>query len=264
MEQYFAISTREDLRCCEYLSHKNILVSYFYWKGSLREEYIGRKHLYGDFFMDSGAFSFYNSGKEVYIDEYIKCIYDDKINKYASLDAIGNGQATQENYIIMKNAGLNPIPTFHINTDEKWLRYYIEHSDTLAIGGMVGGDRITANLDRVWKIIMQEKPTMQVHGFGVTNVEIAIRYPWYSIDGSSYNQIVKFSRAAEWQIDNFNIIDTKHFLTKMNVKVEESYGNLRHLLLFWQMEQYNRMIDYINKEHKQRNFNYLINQLTLW
>lgn len=265
MKQYFAVSTNEDMRAMPYLSHKNILISFFYWKGKFKETFQAMRPQLGDFFMDSGAFSFMNSGKTVNITEYIQCIKEDHIQKYSALDVIGDPKGTKDNFLIMKKQGLDPIPTFHINTDESYLYYYLEHSRHLAIGGMVSGDRIVPNLDRIWNIIMQRNPDIQVHGFGVTNVDIGIRYPWHSIDGSSFNQVVKFSRALEWGGKAFNIIDTKVFLEKMGYTIEgTSLGNVRHLLLFWQMEQYNRMIDYINEVHRTKDFSYLTSQQTLF
>ena len=264
MKQYFAISTSADLTPVPYLSKRNILVSYFYWKKSFRERIL-EEHSIEELFMDSGAFSFYNSKNEVNIHEYIKCLKEDNIKKYSALDVIGDPVATKENYLLMKREGLIPIPTFHINTDIEYLYWYCENCRTLAIGGMVGGDRIPQNLDKIWSVILKRNPDIKVHGFGVTNYDIAVRYPWHSIDGSSYNQIVKFSRALEWVRKGFNIIDTKEFLQKMGYEQDEkSLGKIRNFLLYWQMEQYNRMIEDINIEHLKKDFNHLIAQQTLF
>lgn len=265
MNQYFAVTSAEDMCSMKYLTHRNILISYFYWDTRIRDEYMEHRTRFGELFMDSGAFSFYNSKKTVNIDDYIETLKRDKIKKYSALDVIGDPKATLENFKIMKDAGLDPIPTFHINTDGEYLKYYLEHEKHLAIGGMVGAQNIVGNLDKIWRTIIQINPDIKVHGFGVTNADIALRYPWASIDGSSFNTIVKFSRAREWHGEGFKDMDTKILLQKMKYTLEgTNLGNLRHFLLYWQMEQYNRMIDFINEKHKTKDFSYLTAQQTLF
>jgi hypothetical protein len=220
--------------------------------------------------MDSGAFSFNNLDVEIDIDEYIDCIKEDKIDHYSALDVIGDPKATYENYLYMKLKGLDPVPCFHINTNIDFLDFYLEECDKLAIGGMVQAQNIHSNLKKIWSKILNKDRKIQVHGFGISNPKVAIAYPWHSIDSSSYCAITKFARASEWNHDHFDSFDTFDLLDKWKIctlKQEEkgkTVGGLECFLLYWQMEQYNQMVDYVNDQQKNRSFSYLTAQMSMF
>lgn len=269
MKQFFAISNTSDVRPIEFLRYKNILVSYFYYiKGGLREHIKANKHTYSDFFMDSGAFSAANSDKPIDINEYIKVLKEDNIQKYSALDAIGDPLETKKNYEYMLKCDLKPVPCFHINTDIEYLYYYLDNCDSLSIGGMVLASNINGNLDKIFCEILKRNPEIKVHGFGVSNLDIALKYPFTSIDSSSFCAISKFSRALIWDKTQFRTIDTFDLLNNkfgMNMDMEKrTVSGLRDFLLFWQMEQYNQMIDYVNEKHKDKDFSHLTSQYQLF
>ena len=45
---------------------------------------------------------------------------------------------------------------------------------------------------------------------------------------------------------------------------KRTVSGLRDFLLFWQMEQYNQMIDYVNEKHKDKDFSHLTSQYQLF
>jgi hypothetical protein len=267
MIKYFAGGCISDIRPIESMRYKNILVSYFYYiKGGFRDYLMKNKYKYDSFFMDSGAFSFDNSGKNIDIDDYMKILKEDGIENYSVLDVIGNPQATLSNYNYMVKAGFNPVPCFHINTDIKYLYYYLENCEKLAIGGMVMSRNKESNLDEIFRLILLINPKIKVHGFGVSGLDICLKYPWHSVDSSSFLAIGKFARANKWTGSKFEVFDTFDLLeNQFSMKIEDkSVGGLRDLLLFWQMEQYNQMIDYVNEKHKNKDFNHLTAQQKLF
>jgi hypothetical protein len=268
---YFATCSVYDITPIKNLRYKNVLSSFFYYKkGNFREYYLKNRHWYDNFFMDSGAFSFDNLGVKIDIDEYINCIKKDEIKHYSVLDVIGDPKATRENYLYMKSKDLDPVPCFHINTDIDYLDFYLEECDKLAIGGMVQAQNIHHNLKKIWSKILNQDRKIQVHGFGVSNPSLAVSYPWHSIDSSSYCAITKFARASEWKIDRFVSFDTFDLLDKWKIctpKQEEkgkTVGGLECFLLYWQMEQYNQMIDYVNEKQKNMDFNFLTAQMSMF
>lgn len=269
MKQFFACGNTSDIRPVQFLRYKNVLVSYFYYtKGGLREHIKNNKDLYSDFFMDSGAFSAMNSGKVINIDEYINILKEDNIEKYSSLDAIGNPLETKNNYEYMLNQGMNPVPCFHINTDIEYLYYYLDKCDSISIGGMVMASNIHGNLDKIFCEILKRNPQIKIHGFGVSNPDTAIKYPFTSIDSSTFCAIGKFSRALIWNKTQFETIDTFDLLnTKFGMKMDmekRSVGGIRDFLLFWQMEQFNQMIDYVNEKQNNKDFSHLTSQYQLF
>ena len=272
---YFACCSRSDISPIKNLRYKNVLSSYFYYKkGKFREYYLKHRNIYDNFFMDSGAFSFKNLKVKIDLDEYIDTIKKDKIKNYSSLDVIGDPEKTLKNYLYMKSKDLKPVPCFHINTDINYLDYYLKESDRLAIGGIVQAKNIEVNLKKIWSKILNKNNKTKVHGFGISNPEIAVNYPWYSIDSSSFNCVTKFSRASEWnsQINNFDILNSFDLLQTMSVDNKDKQiqerktlgGVIHNFLFFWQMEQYNQMIDWVNKKQKHQSWEHLTAQISMF
>lgn len=146
-----------------------------------------------ELFLDSGAYSAYTKGVKIELDEYIQFIKDHKdiIHVYANLDSIGDAKQTLKNQRYMESKGLHPLPTFHMNEDFKYLKFYINRYDYIALGGMANckNKHLLANwLDHCWNLICDEDgmPKVKVHGFALTRLDIMTRYPWYSVDSTSW------------------------------------------------------------------------------
>ena len=146
-------------------------------------------------FLDSGAFSAFTKNVEINIDEYIEFIKEHKqyLDVYANLDVIKNADATLENQRYMESKGLNPLPVYHLGSNHSYLKYYADNYDYLGIGGMAGIDTpkptIISQLDELWmKYLANEDGTarVRVHGFACTGIELVKRYPWYSVDSTSW------------------------------------------------------------------------------
>jgi len=150
-----------------------------------------------ELFLDSGAFSAWTQNIKINVDDYISFIkeHEDVIDVYANLDVIDSPKKTWENQMIMERAGLNPLPVYHTPFESpKWLQRYLNQGyDYIALGGMAGGiiskKQIIKQLDFVFSnLLCNEKgiPLVKVHGFGLTALDIMLRYPWYSVDSTSW------------------------------------------------------------------------------
>lgn len=144
-------------------------------------------------FLDSGAYSAFSKGHEIDIHEYIQFIkdHDDIFETYANLDVIGNPEETWKNQKIMEKAGLHPLPTFHYNEDIKWLKKYLKKYGHIALGGMVpvSTKNIHIWLDFLFDRYLTDKsgrPKYKIHGFGVNGVRTIWRYPWFSVDATTW------------------------------------------------------------------------------
>lgn len=144
-------------------------------------------------FLDSGAFSAWSKGVKIDIDEYINFIkaHEKYLEVYAVLDEIGDPVKTLENQNYMEKKGLKPLPCFHYGEDTKYLKDYIKKYDYIALGGMVpiSTTQLIQWLDLLFtEHICDEKgvPKVKVHGFGLTSIPLLIRYPWYSVDSTSW------------------------------------------------------------------------------
>lgn len=156
--------------------------------------------------IDSGAYTIWNMARKgnaaaakIGIPEYCKWLDDNKglYNHYASFDVIGEGEATYKNWLLMRKMGYDPIPVYHASTDIKWLKKYLDAGAPYICMGAIAfmGVRYRlANFDNIWSNYLTDKagiPTVKVHGFGLTAMNIMVRYPWYSVDSSSWAFIAR-------------------------------------------------------------------------
>lgn len=111
---------------------------------------------------------------------------------FVNLDVIGDGRASYRNWIRMRKAGIDALPVYHLGTPEKWLREYLHKTEYVGIGGMRGRDNVRKlALDRLWSNYFtnrQGMPTARIHGMAVTSFKLMARYPWYSVDSTSWLQ----------------------------------------------------------------------------
>jgi hypothetical protein len=147
-----------------------------------------------DLFLDSGAFSAWSKDTEISMEDYCRHIADhiELISIYANLDVINDGEESYRNWRRMRALGFNPMPVYHAETDLKYLIKYLDSGvDHVAIGAisqMTTSARL-ANLDLLWRTYLTDDmgyPIRKFHGFGLTAPEIATRYPWYSVDSTSW------------------------------------------------------------------------------
>jgi len=152
-------------------------------------------------FLDSGAFSAFTKGVEIDLPGYCKYIQDnediilrDGGDLVASvLDGIGDPLKTWRNQLAMEKLGVRPLPCFHYGEDERYLEWYIERYEYITIGGMVpiAKPQLYYWLDTIWEKYLTDgsgRPRLKVHGFGLTTEGLMARYPWWSVDSSSWVQ----------------------------------------------------------------------------
>ena len=149
-------------------------------------------------FLDSGAFSAWRKGIEINIDEYIEFIklYESNLEVYAVLDDILDPVKTWKNQAYMESKGLKPLPVFHFGEPaDPWLNKCKEY-DYFAIGGMVpiSNRDLKPWLDKIWTELVDSDgyAKHKVHGFGLTSVEMIKRYPWHSVDSTSWVMTGRF------------------------------------------------------------------------
>ena len=154
-----------------------------------------------DLFLDSGAFSAWTQHKKVNIKEYIRFIkeHKDLLGVYANLDVIGIGgkqpneltaKKTLKNQHRMEEAGLKPLPCFHFGEPFSYLEHYVKNYDYLALG-VAGnsGKKLIPWLDTCFSKYICDSagmPKIKVHGFAVTSLVLMLRYPWWSVDSTSW------------------------------------------------------------------------------
>lgn len=173
---------------------KNLLESYHYFN---TDKVCAATRQGGEtVFLDSGAFSAYTQGVQIDVVQYCDFIKRnaDIIEVASVLDAVGDPQKTYENQKAMEALGTAPLPCFHYGEDERYLEYYVANYEYITLGGMVpiSTPNLLLWLDRLWEKYLTDgagRAKIRVHGFGLTTIKLMERYPWYSVDSSSWVQI---------------------------------------------------------------------------
>lgn len=173
------------------VEHK--LESYHYIKKGRMVENIRRDGI--RVFLDSGAFSAFSLGVKVDIGAYADYVKanQDIILMASVLDAIGDPVGTFHNQKELERRGVAVLPCFHYGEPFDLCEYYVNNYEYITIGGMVpiANNILEFWLDELWDRILTDKDgysRVKVHGFGMTTLRLMIKYPWYSVDSSTWVQ----------------------------------------------------------------------------
>lgn len=169
------------------------LESYHYIK---KGRYVDRLREDGvKIFLDSGAFSAWSLGSEITIEEYAEFLKDnsDIVEMASVLDAIGDPVGTFHNQEKLEKLGVAVLPCFHFGEPWDLCEYYVRNYDYITIGGMVPipNQKLEPWLDELWSKVLVDKDgqsRIKIHGFGQTSRKLMQKYPWYSVDSSSWVQ----------------------------------------------------------------------------
>lgn len=190
-------------------SNKWFLESFHYIKKGRAVDHIRRDGV--KIFMDSGAFSAFTLGTEVDMGHYCDFIHanddiiarDDGIKMIAPLDVIGGpggefysktktAELSWKNMEEMERRGTEPLPCFHYNEPWEYLDYYASKYKYIALGGLVRNDLFS--LESWFKQVFERTtntdgtPKIKFHAFSLTALELMLKYPWWSVDSSTWVQ----------------------------------------------------------------------------
>jgi len=153
----------------------------------------------------------------------------------------------------MEAEGLTPLPVFHAGSDMSYLKRCLDNYPYFCLGAIAKMDteaRTTA-LDRYWRIICnnsKKAPCHKVHGFGLTSFDLMARYPWASVDSTSW---IQYSAFGSILVPQFRNGDYDYSLPpwRVFVSVDSPYQKEsgKHFLTFSEMEQ-EAIRHYVEKE----------------
>ncbi len=165
-------------------------------------------------FLDSGAFTLSRNISEKDRENFYKSKdFFDYMNAYASyvkkykiaidlcanVDVIGDAELTWRNQQYLEKRKIHPVPVVHLGTDLRWLRMYIDKKyKMIALGGLAGSLDFAAKrnwLDKAFNIICNTPdrlPKVKIHGFGVLVFKFLFRYPFWSVDSTTWSQTAAY------------------------------------------------------------------------
>lgn len=163
-----------------------LLVSYYYLDGFLNKQ---SEYHYRDWMMDSGAYSAYNSGAVIDLNQYIEACHkllevDKTLKEIIALDVIGSGAGSLKNAQVMKAAGLDVIPVFHIGEDWQILKEYCKDYNKVGLSCRFG-EPMKKSIQFYDQCFARGWPK-KFHSFGWIDEVIMMKYPFHSGDSSSW------------------------------------------------------------------------------
>jgi len=189
---------------------RRVLISY--QNTPFTKDLVDKLSCWEEIMVDSGAFSIWMSGKKVDLDEYIQ--YCKKLKgtglkfHFVNLDVIPGRygvrptkeereQSAEEgwkNMEKMKKEGLNCIHVFHQHEDFKWLRKMMEFDYI----GISPANDVSLKQKRIWldNVFSLIKGTVKTHAFGLTDKNLMLRYPWYSMDSTTWFAPIRYGQSS--------------------------------------------------------------------
>lgn len=220
--KYFFSAPSNKADILKKLGAQNFLCSFIVSPGEPKH-FLGH---YKSIIIDSGAFSAWNSGKEVDIEKYIQ--YAQKLDPdwtYINLDVIPKTGSSskeiseciekgKENFLYIKTKLKNVLPVYHYGEDLSVLKWYMEHTDYIGISP-ANDTSEKVKRDFLNSVFDITRDKIKCHGLGYSSFEGMLKYPFYSVDSISYKRS-KFNKQQVMNYDNkltFFLIDSiKKFL----------------------------------------------------
>jgi hypothetical protein len=153
-----------------------------------------------------------------FVDQYAAFLKENQhlVTVYINVDVIFNPELSWKVLrYLEKEHGLHPLPVIHYGTDLKWLRRHLNRGyEYIGLGGL--GQEVTrqqyiAWADRAFEMICDtpdKLPLCKVHGFAMTSLRLMLRWPWYSVDSTSWvmnsrmgSIFVPRKKNGEWTYD---------------------------------------------------------------
>ena len=149
---------------------------------------------YGDYLLDSGAYTFMNSGGnenwEAYIERYADFIVKNNIQKFFELDIdsiVGYDKVKEFRYRLERLTNRACIPVWHVSRGKDEFMRMCEEYSYVAIGGIVTKE-ITPDKYKYFSIFIKEahKNKAKIHGLGFTNLALLKKYHFDSVDSTAW------------------------------------------------------------------------------
>lgn len=177
------------------INHRPYILESFYYADADTERLIPT---FGDFLLDSGAFTFMQNSKshvnwDEYIERYADFINRNRIEKFFELDIdsiVGYDKVLEYRKRLEKLTGKQCIPVWHNSRGkDEYIRHCREYS-YVAIGGLVAFGK-SEYAPKYWKffpwfIDTAHKNKAKVHALGFTSLTGLQQYHFDSVDSTAW------------------------------------------------------------------------------
>lgn len=196
-----------------YKTYRPYILESFYYADADTERLLP---YFGDFLLDSGAFTFMQSSKshvnwEEYLERYADFINRNKVAKFFELDidsVVGYSKVLQYRARLERLTGKRCIPVWHKSRGIEDFRKMCNEYEYAAIGGIVAKE-IKPQQYSIFPQMIKEahQRKCKLHGLGFTNLKLLPKCHFDSVDstswttGNRYGYLYKFNGETMIQVD---------------------------------------------------------------
>lgn len=184
--------------------------------------------LLNDFLLvDSGGYTARTKGVKISVKDYIDFINRNNVKLAFNLDTANVAETLRNQNELLINTNANIIPVYHYSDfickeNRKLLDKFIAKFDYIGIGGLAGANlKLEKIPDFFHYIFSRTKNEIKTHGLGITNKAILKKYPFYSVDSTSWLSAVRYA--------NYNNVNderlakyyskTKHYTEVLKIEI---------------------------------------------
>lgn len=244
-------------------SHDHYLVSYYEFKGPNGVKHFQNlyKKLHAvnpnvQILLDSGAFSAWRLGTSIDPVGYYNFLDQTKdlLYAYVQLDYKANHlidestakQKTKDNVVEMYDKGFKPVPVYHMTMkDEAYLEYLCQNFDYIMFGALAGASNKKESFAHLEKsLLITEQYGTRVHALGLTDFKLLQKYPFFSVDSSTWLSAVLYD----------TVIDSTFQTPWINIKVTLDYINTHFIPTGFIEKPWIRLASNINQMNAMEKF----------
>lgn len=172
--------------------HKPYILESFFYADADTERLLPH---FGDFMLDSGAFTFMENAKvrvdwDEYLERYADFIKRNKIEKFFELDidsVVGYDKVLEFRKRLEQLTGKQPIPVWHLSRGKEEFLKSCEEYPYVALGGIVSKEwKKDTEKFMPWFIKQAHKRGAKIHGLGYTKLAKLREYHFDSVDSTAW------------------------------------------------------------------------------
>lgn len=177
---------------------KPFILESFYYADEKTENLL---KYFGDFMLDSGAFTFMQNSKshldwEEYLERYADFVKRNKVQKFFELDidsVVGYNQVKKYRRKLERLTGKQVIPVWHKSRGKEEFVRMCKEYDYVALGGIVAKEIKTDEWKYFpWFINTAHENECKIHGLGFTSLQSLNVYKFDSVDSTAWTSGNRF------------------------------------------------------------------------
>ncbi len=174
--------------------------------------------------LDSGGFVARTKGVPINLDNYISYINRHKIQFAFNLDTNDLAETLANQARLIKETECYIIPIYHLSDyiqNRELLDDFIKDFPYISVGGVAGENSAVSMQEEFYRYVFSKTmDKTKVHGLGITAQPMLERYPWFSVDSTSWLAVGRFGNTRTTDDEIIAKFNAKNNHYTINIKAE--------------------------------------------